>query len=210
MHKHTHHAASLLICGSILSITGIALWLMAPGLDRQIFDAFQIDGESRATAAVRLITDLGGVAILGPLALAVVLILLVKHHTARAIWLFATIASGRLAVELLKELIARPRPPLGLRLDTVETFSFPSSHAAGSLLTWLTLSVLFSGRPRWLTILAIVFPLIIGWTRMALGVHWPSDVIAGYGLAMIWVGLASRWRPPGRIMTHKGKDREVA
>ena len=86
-------------------------------------------------------------------------------------------------------------PPLGVQLDQVQTFSFPSSHSAGSLLTWLALSALFSDRLRWLPAVAIGFPLVIGWTRMALGVHWPSDILAGYGLALIWVGVALRWRP---------------
>lgn len=188
-------ALPYLIVGSGLSIAGLALWLVAPGLDRSIFDAIHIDGESGAAAAIRLVTDLGGLAVLGPLAMAVVIGLLVQRRTAEAAWLFATIASGRIAVELLKEVVARPRPPLGLHLTQVETFSFPSSHAAGSLLTWLALSAVFADRLRWFPAVAILFPLVIGWTRMALGVHWPSDVLTGYGLALIWVGVALRWRP---------------
>lgn len=188
-------ALRLLTLGSCLSIAGLSLWLAAPGLDRAIFDTIHIDGESGAAAAIRLITNLGGLVVLGPLAMAVVIGLLIKRRTAEAGWLFATITSGRIAVELLKEVVARPRPPLGLHLTQVETFSFPSSHAAGSLLTWLALSVLLSHRLRWLPAIAILFPLVIGWTRMALGVHWPSDVLAGYGLASIWVGVALLWRP---------------
>lgn len=199
MDPHPHLKTPLLLGGLALAITGLVLWLGAPGLDLLIFETLRVHDAGRFSAPIRFITDLGGFRTLGPVALAVVVVLLIRRRRTEAAWLFLTIASGRLAVELLKELIGRPRPPLGVRLDDVITFSFPSSHAAGSLLTWLALSALFADRLRWLPVFAVGFALSIGWTRMALGVHWPSDILAGYGLALIWVTVATRWLPGRRI-----------
>jgi undecaprenyl-diphosphatase len=106
-----------------------------------------------------------------------------------AVWLFATIGSGRIIVELIKIALHRPRPLPVDRLVLVDSASFPSSHSAGAMLTGVALVMAFGRGPRWLGA-AIGFAMAVGWSRIALGVHWPSDVLAGWGFGLLWVGGA--------------------
>lgn len=186
----------LVLAGLCMLVAGLSLWLLAPRLDLLLFEQVRLDAGGDGVAAFQSLTAIGGFAALGPLALLVVAALIVRRHYVEALWLFATIASGRLLVEALKALIARPRPPLAERLTEVSSLSFPSSHAAGTLLTWLAIAMLFPALRKWLLPFALLMAAGIGWSRIALGVHWPSDVLAGYGLALLWVGVASRWLPP--------------
>jgi undecaprenyl-diphosphatase len=114
--------------------------------------------------------------------------------------LTAIVVGGRLLVELLKLAIGRPRPVFGPYPVEVSSLSFPSGHAANSMMTFLALALIAAPK-RWrvsATIAAIVFSLVIGATRPLLGVHWPSDVIGGWALGIGWVvglvALTRRWR----------------
>lgn len=186
---------TLILAGLTLLTSGIFLWLALPQLDLALFQRLRLDAGSHWVAPVQGLTTSGGFAILGPLALAVIGWLWVGRRRAEAVWLLVLIGSGRLAVEAIKELLARPRPPLVDRLTEVSSQSFPSSHSAGTLLTWVALAMLFPALRLWMLPFALAMAAAIGWSRIALGVHWPSDVLAGYGLALLWVGIAERWRP---------------
>ena len=190
---------TLTAAGLMLMLAGVLIWRAAPGIDLRLFEALRLNAEDRGVAAFHLLTTLGGFAVLGPFALAVIAWLVAHRRLREAGWLFVTIGSGRLAVEAAKELLARPRPPLVGRLAEVSSQSFPSSHAAGTLLTWLALAMLFPRLRGALLPFALIAAMLIGWSRIALGVHWPSDVAAGYGLALIWVGVAVHWLPGAKI-----------
>lgn len=186
----------LLLSGLLLILAGSALWRLFPWLDLAILDSLRQDAASPAVAAIRGLTVTGGLALLAPFTLVVAGGLALHGDRRRALWLILTVATGRLVVEAAKLACARPRPPLAGRLDDVSSYSFPSAHAAGTLLVWLALAMLFGTRRRWLPPLAILMAVTIGWTRLALGVHWPADVISGFGIALFWAGLAARWLPP--------------
>mgnify|MGYP003940816211 CR=1 FL=1 len=190
MTQNTNLAALLSISGLLLIIAGSALWLLLPELDLRLFDALRLHDDGGWVTAF---TRLGGFATLGPVALAAVGLLLILRRNGEAVWLFATIASGRLAIEGLKLLFERARPPLAGRLDLVTSYSFPSSHSTGTMLTLLALAML--ARRQAFGPLAMVVACAMGWSRIALGVHWPGDVLAGLGLGMFWVGSAMRWHP---------------
>lgn len=92
---------------------------------------------------------------------------------------------------VLKDLFARARPTLWQRVVDVGFYSFPSGHAMISLVVYGTIGYLLATRfKRWsvliisLTILLIV---VIGLSRLYLGVHWPTDVIAGYAAGLVWL-----------------------
>lgn len=186
----------LLLSGLLLILAGIALWRLFPWLDRAVLDSLRLDAVSPAVAAIRGVTVTGGLALLAPFTLIVAGGLALHGDRRRALWLILTVATGRLIVEAAKLACARPRPPLGGRLDDVSSYSFPSAHAAGTLLVWLALAMLFGRRQHWLLPIAIAMAATIGWTRLALGVHWPADVISGFGIALVWAGIARRWLPP--------------
>lgn len=182
---------ALLAAGLALMSAGMTLWHILPALDLHLFESFRLqDGRTWVTALTRL----GGFATLAPVTLAVAGLLVIRRRRAEAVWLIATVATGRLAVDGLKLLFERARPPLSGRLDLVSSFSFPSAHSTGTMLTLLALAML-APRPHLFMPLAIAFAFAMAWTRIALGVHWPSDVLGGLGLGMGWAAIALAWRP---------------
>lgn len=100
--------------------------------------------------------------------------------------------SGSWAVALIKSSVARPRPALIDHLVQVGSASFPSGHAANSAIIYLTLALLLmqiveSRIGRWYLIaVAVLLVMAIGVSRVYLGVHWPSDVLAGWSFGTLW------------------------
>jgi membrane-associated phospholipid phosphatase len=186
----------LLLAGIVLILLGLLLWAAAP-LDHAIHIDALLDRQGVGRQVALSLSFLGGLTGMGPIALAVVAALLIRRRSAMALWLFCTIASGRLVVEGIKLVIQRPRPPVADRLEAVTSWSFPSSHSAGTMMTCAALALLW-GRPvGWFAALPIAGA--VGWSRIALGVHWPSDVMAGWGFGLLWVGMAARWRPKSKL-----------
>jgi membrane-associated phospholipid phosphatase len=120
-----------------------------------------------------------------------------------AVWLLVTMAIGGLLGLVLKLIVERARPVIEEPIAVAEGFSFPSGHALNSVLFWAAMLVLaytFLTRPwRILTwLVAIVFVLVTGFDRIALGVHYLSDVVAGWtvGLATVAATVAAfdAWR----------------
>ena len=190
-----HLPLLLIVPGVALLTAGSALWMLATALDRRIFNLMKLSVYNDLAPVAAGLSTVGGIAFLGPLAFAVVLWLAYRRRRAEALWLLLTIASGRLTTEALKLGFEKARPPLDDRLALVTSYSFPSSHSAGSMLTSLAIATLFISGHRWRLLPVLAFPCAVGWSRMALGVHWPSDVLAGLGFGMLWVGVAARWYP---------------
>ncbi|HZF46271.1 MAG TPA: phosphatase PAP2 family protein [Sphingomonadaceae bacterium] len=155
------------------------------------------------------LTALGGVTVL---TLAVVLaaaLLLLQHQRRMATLLVFATLTGALAGSGLKHLFSRPRPDVVHHLVEVNSLSFPSGHAMNSAIVFLTLGAIVSRNysewtVRWFIMLAAVaLVLVIGFSRVYLGVHWPSDVIAGWSIGAAWallMGLvASRMQESHRI-----------
>ncbi|WP_156313557.1 phosphatase PAP2 family protein [Erythrobacter sp. SG61-1L] len=160
------------------------------------------------TAMVDL-TALGGVTVL---TLAVILstaLLLLHRRWRMAGLLVCATVSGALAGTALKHLFARPRPDVVNHLVEVNSLSFPSGHAMNSAIVFLTLGAIVSRNYRerstrmFILICAVGMTLIIGFSRIYLGVHWPSDVLAGWSIGGAWallMGLvASRMQEWHRI-----------
>jgi undecaprenyl-diphosphatase len=178
-------ASLLIISGAFMVSAGLISWWF--GIDQHLHQAMHLS--PAAGAVVVRLSALGGFAIMGPVALVGVAFLIARRRHADAAWLFLTIAIGRLGIEGLKLVTARPRPPTADWLDHVHDWSFPSSHSAGTMMTCVALALLF-GRGDGSILLALFAAAFIGWSRIALGVHWPSDVMAGWGIGLVWLGLA--------------------
>jgi membrane-associated phospholipid phosphatase len=91
----------------------------------------------------------------------------------------------------LKVFFAKPRPQLWPRLINEETYSFPSGHALGSLVLYgflaYVLAEQFPRFSRWIYGFAVALIAVIGFSRLYLGVHWPTDVVAGYAVGFLWL-----------------------
>jgi undecaprenyl-diphosphatase len=141
---------------------------------------------------MRDFTSLGSHAVLlliGLLALGYILLL---RKGASAMLLLVSFGGAMLLNSLLKQSFDRPRPELVAHLAEVHTASFPSGHAMLSAACYLTLGTLLAGvtpgRPlkTYLMGAAILLTLVIGGSRVYLGVHWPTDVLAGWCLGAAW------------------------
>lgn len=126
--------------------------------------------------------------------------LLYRGKRRAALVLLIASFSGRLLVVLEKAYFARLRPEEHLRLAEVHYQSFPSGHSANSMIAFLTIALLAFDDPkqrRWAAAAAVSLSVLIGVSRPMLGVHWPSDVIAGWSFGLFWtllvLGLSSRW-----------------
>jgi undecaprenyl-diphosphatase len=190
-----HLALALALLGLLLFAAGLILWHDAP-LDRLLHHALLLSRGPGVKPIVRL-SSLGGLAVMGPVAVAVTLLLVIRGDRRGAAWLFVTIAAGRLIVEGIKLLVHRARPPIADHLEHVTSWSFPSSHSAGTMMTGVAIAL--AARGGWAGLLvALLVAGTIGWSRAALGVHWPSDVLAGWGFGLAWVGVAWRYGGPMR------------
>ncbi|TVT41837.1 phosphatase PAP2 family protein [Hymenobacter setariae] len=108
----------------------------------------------------------------------------------RDAWLFALgVGGSMLLTQVIKRLATRSRPDLWPSLRPEHTFSFPSGHAMDTAALAAALFFITPPHRRGWWVLAPLFALSVGWARMYLGVHFPSDVLAGWSSAVGWVLL---------------------
>ncbi|MBO0661165.1 phosphatase PAP2 family protein [Jiella sp. MQZ9-1] len=184
---------------AFVSIAGEVVEGDTKGLDREILlslrsasDPSDPIGPRWLEELGRDVTALGGTGILIMITTFVALYLWIAGKRRSMVMVVAAIASGFLASQILKRSFARPRPDLVPHGDYVYTASFPSGHAMMSAITYLTLAILLARvEPRrrmraFLIGLAVFLTVIIGVSRVYLGVHWPSDVLAGWTAGAAW------------------------
>ncbi|HXJ02358.1 MAG TPA: phosphatase PAP2 family protein [Micropepsaceae bacterium] len=142
--------------------------------------------------AARDITSLGSVMVLGLILLSAVGYLLLNRRRAAAWWVIGAVAGGLLLNNLLKFAVGRSRPEIIEPAVKVFSSSFPSGHASLSAIAYLTLGVLLARTQTSLPIriyiisLAVLVTILVGISRIYLGVHYPSDVLAGWCIGAAW------------------------
>lgn len=138
------------------------------------------------------ITSLGGVAVLTLFALIAVVFLLIQKKRLSALLLVVGLAGGVALSEGLKAVFERERPPVAYQAVETLNASFPSGHALLSTVFYLSLGVMltraFPQRRLKAFVLgaALVIAMLIGLTRVYLGAHWASDVLAGWSVGAAW------------------------
>ena len=149
--------------------------------------------------AVRDMTALGSFIGLFFMALTATLALWLCGYRHLAIGLVVSLAAAFLASTGLKIAIARERPDIVEHAALTFTASFPSGHAFLSAVTLLTIAGfvgLASRRAdiaRFCMVMAVVMVGLIGLSRIYLGVHWPSDVLGGWALGVVWSSVVIAW-----------------
>lgn len=136
-----------------------------------------------------MVTQLGGIKGVAVIVAAGALLLWAHAHRARAVFLVLSVAGAGLLNMLLKTLFQRDRPELWQRIVTENSFSFPSGHAmASSALAFSVIVIFWPTKYRWIVVAgAIAYMVGIGLTRLYLGVHYPTDIIAGWIVSGVWV-----------------------
>jgi undecaprenyl-diphosphatase len=169
----------------------VLLALRAPG------DPSDPIGPPALELAMRDLTALGGAAVLVLLSLAAAVALLIRRRYADVAVLAVAVAGGLLVSNLAKVGFSRPRPELVPHGVDVMTSSFPSGHSMMAAVTYLTLAVMLARAETRAAMklyylgLAAMLAGLVGVSRVYLGVHWPSDVLAGWAAGGAWALLVA-------------------
>lgn len=162
-----------------------------------------VSGNQWVLAALRFLTNLGGAEAAWVLLSLTVAWLLVRRLPRLAVYAGVTGAGAWVLSSGTKVLVDRARPLVDLPVASASDASFPSGHALGSTVTYGVLLLVFlpAVPPRWrraVVVAVAALVLVVGVTRIALGVHYPSDVLAGWALGVVWLGVTTtafrRWR----------------
>lgn len=185
-----------------LALATIALWLFTY-IAEEVFEHETQAFDANVLLAIRslqrpwldpimvFVTDVGDPRVLLVICVGLSAILLIRHHRAEAMTI-AIAGFGALGLNfVLKNLFARARPELWSRIVDVTNYSFPSGHAMLSMVMYGLLGYLLATRfQRWrgvIATLSTLLILLIGFSRLYLGVHWFTDVVGGYAAGLVWL-----------------------
>jgi undecaprenyl-diphosphatase len=183
---------------AIVALAGIWLTMLLSGagpLDQRIYELLYAGHRPLLLTIARCVTALGEPTVLIGAGLVCAIWLWWAGRARLAAVLLLVTLLGRGLSEIQKYWIARVRPEIEPHLVVVKTSSFPSGHATSSMIFYLTLALALTHGTRWqkpAVFGAILLSLLIGTSRVMLGVHWPSDVIGGWAFGMLWVLLTLR------------------
>jgi undecaprenyl-diphosphatase len=159
---------------------------------RQAEDPTQVIGPDWLHGAAIDFTALGGTPVVTLIAMLVVGYCLLRRNWRNGLFVAVAIGLGAVFNSILKALYARARPDVVPHLTEVTSASFPSGHSMMASITYLTLGALLaraseSHRERaYFIIVAVLLTVLVGFTRVFLGVHYPSDVLAGWSAGIAW------------------------
>lgn len=190
-----------LLLGAFAMLTDEVLEGDTLDFDLRILNLFRVAGDPTKLIgppwlqeAVRDVTSLGSFSILGFITIVVVLDLLLRGQRQSGWYLAGCVVGGTIISSVLKTVFDRPRPDLPAVVE-VFTASFPSGHATVSAVVFLTVGVLLAeaATRTWRKLfylgIAVFLTLVVGVTRIYLGVHYPTDVLAGWMLGTAWALL---------------------
>jgi membrane-associated phospholipid phosphatase len=188
----------------------IQIWQLEGGLSWDVSILNLIHATSRPSLdkiAIEL-TDFGTIWGVVPASLIIALGLLYRKRWRSLTYFSIAVFGGIVINRLAKVVFHRVRPGLWDSL-TLTDFSFPSGHAMSSMVFVAALIILTWGtRWRiWTVLFGGLFALAIGWTRLYLGVHYPSDILAGWMISIAWT-VSMRWVIRPQLGQSSAKDKE--
>lgn len=189
-----------------LAFGAAAMAGMLKGADVAIFTALAMTHATTTDAAIVVtgfVTRLGDPGWRAGLMMIILFGLIYRHCWRSATVFLVTVGLSITGHSAAKEAFERPRPTLVPPLDYVDTYAYPSGHAAGAMVILVLGAMLLGGRTA--LVAALLLAVAIGLSRIALGVHWPSDVLGGWlfggGAALIGYAVARRVARPKESMT---------
>jgi undecaprenyl-diphosphatase len=215
-----HEMAVLLaLAGVVAGVWGFALLadeVLEGGtqaFDQKLLLAFRTGpnhapvGPPPVQEAARDITSLGGTAVLTIVTIIAAGFLALDGKSHMALFLCGSVLGGLAAGTVLKDVFQRPRPDLVPYSVYVSGASFPSGHSMMSALTYLTLGALLARSQErrrlkaYFLLVAMSLTFAVGVTRVYLGVHWPTDVLAGWTAGAVWALLC--WLTARRLQSRR-------
>ena len=155
-----------------------------------------LERQPAMTVLLRTVTTMGGTISLVAIAAAMAAVLLVRKERASAIFVVVTAGVGALLNFGLKMIFARARPDLASALAVARGYSFPSGHAMDSFIVFGVLACI-ALRQRWpwkarsaVLALALTMVVLVGLSRVYLGVHWASDIAGAWAAGTVWLTSA--------------------
>jgi undecaprenyl-diphosphatase len=162
------------------------------------------------------LTAIGGSTVLGLMVLSVVGFLLLQTRYWTALFVTVTAMSGEVLNIAMKAAFNRPRPSIVPQLRAVFSTSFPSGHAMESAIVYLTLGAILMRvaesrlTKAYIMGIAMLLTMLVGVSRVYLGVHYPTDVIGGWIIGFVWASIcwliAQRFERTTGIEAEKSKS----
>ena len=166
------------------------------GLDGTVYRFLLEHRDAGLTTASKLMSVIGGTALLSTLTMAVAALVWWKTRRPRDLMMPALAVAGSwVLVEAIKVAVSRPPPPVADMLTTTPGFAFPSGQATRSAACLLTIAFVASGVLRsWRSKVVVVtaalsLSALIGLSRLTLAVHWLTDVLGGWALGILWFAV---------------------
>ncbi|MFF2088352.1 phosphatase PAP2 family protein [Nocardia sp. NPDC058176] len=162
-------------------------------IDQRILDWMIAHRGEPLTTVTEVITDLGDTLSMTVLAVIVVIGFVLRGAPRTAVLVGVTSLGAGVLVRVIKPLVDRQRPPELTRLVVEPSLSYPSGHTLGTtaVVGIVALTVLPHVRRRWVrrtaAVIAVLFAIAVGLSRVYLGVHWSTDVLAGWLIGLLWV-----------------------
>jgi membrane-associated phospholipid phosphatase len=181
-----------------LLILGVVAWLCtevwekeAFSLDRSILIWIHQFANPQLDLVMLFFTSLGNPSTVVTIFMITIAWLIMKRRYSDGIRFAIVCVGGVIINQEMKLFFAKPRPELWLRLITDPSFSFPSGHATGSIIIYGFLAYILAKElqyyQRFIYTCASIIIIAIGFSRLYLGVHYPTDIIAGYGIGFLWL-----------------------
>ena len=205
--------AILLGLAVLTALAGIGLRAWAPGFDAQAMQAIAGGRDATLTSIAWVVTEAGSFVLLAPLSIAFLLLRRWKRP-ADDVALVVIAAGSALLPFVVKLIVARPRPTIG-NLSHLSSLSFPSEHTTQAAAVYLAIAIMLSqtlarGWREAAIAIGVVIALAVAWSRVYLGLHYPTDVAAGLLLGWGWALLVFHWARPKLIQDQPAMGRPAA
>lgn len=214
---------SCILLFAFLALAGEVMEGETLAFDRKILQAFRSPddpskpiGPAWVTSALLDLTALGGPTVITLVVLAVIGFLVLQTRYWTAFFILMTALTGEIVSFGMKSVFSRPRPSIAPHLREAFSSSFPSGHAMQSAIIYLTLGAMLmritQGRLTkiYCCTVAMLLTFLVGLSRVWLGVHYPTDVLAGWIVGLFWASVcwlvAQHYEVRAGIKGERGKE----
>jgi undecaprenyl-diphosphatase len=191
---------AMLVCSGLLALA-VTHSAVVNQLDAGLLGDVR-NGAPVADRWILALTSLGDTHVVLVVTAVAAAVLLGARYVRMALALVLSIAATEVAVAIIKGIVTRPRPPAAEAVTSAAGFSFPSGHAAATTAIAAVLVFYFARSRSWsrrllVAVAGLLLPALIGVSRVYLGVHYPTDVIAGWliGATIAVASLLLVFRP---------------